>query len=55
LLCAPVAAYVSAAVACSHHCHYWLPTSLAKAAIVATVAAETAAAATTERLDLSPG
>jgi hypothetical protein len=29
--------------------------SLAKAAIVATVAAEMAAAAKTERLDLSPG
>jgi len=54
LLCAPPAASVSPAVACPHHCHCWLPMSLATTAIVVTVAAEMAAA-TTERLDLSPG
>jgi hypothetical protein len=55
LLCAPAAASVSAAIACPHYCHCWLPMSLATAAIVATVAAETAGAATTEHLDISPG
>jgi len=48
LLSAPAAASVSTAVACPHHCHCWLPTTLATAAIVATVAAETVAAATAE-------
>jgi hypothetical protein len=55
LLCAPAAASVFAAIACPHHCHCWLPMSLAMATIAATVAAETAGAATMEHLDISPG
>ena len=51
----PAAASVSSTIACPHHCHCWLPMSLATALIVATIAAETAVVATTERLDLSPG
>jgi hypothetical protein len=53
----PAAASVSAAAACPHHCHCWLPMALETAAIVivATVVAKTAAAATTENLDLSLG
>jgi hypothetical protein len=49
LLHASAAASVSAAVACPHHCHCWLPTSFATAAIVATIAAESAAAAIAAR------
>ncbi len=55
ILVCPAAAYGSAAVACPHHCHCWLPMSLAMAAIVAMVAAEMAAAVMTEHLDLFPG